>query len=747
MIERFINKALQPLIDRSLQRFATEEAKKTPKLSESSLSKMASEFEADFREYIDNPDPILSAKSWDFYKEVARDNQVHTCESVKKVSVLSSPWYIEPASDDDADVKVAEFEEWGLHHIKGTFRQKLKNMLSAFEYGYSITEKTYGYIHSGEWKGKVGIKYLKTRDPEYLFFNLDKFGNIKEIKQEINFIKKRLKESDAIIYSHDSEFENPYGRADVQFIYKPYIMKKWAMRFWSIALERFGMGIMVAKYDRGNTSQITYLENMFNNIQSRTGFIIPKEIELEIMNSVGQGKMAYESALDRYDKAIARGILIPDLLGFSEVIKGSFALGEKHFDIFTWIVDEIRQELQETVVDEQIAKPWLDLNFTNLTHYPKFKFHPLTEDKKQKIIKLYGSLVKLGAVTPIPEDDKHIRKLIEFPEKQEEEIIEEPEKEPVEEPKKEQPEEEEKVDFTQNKNSKSKCQKVIDFALYKKDWDSIEKTTIGNMKNVMERTRDDFLKMVERKKLLSVENPPSETAIEKIQLKHIGDFKKALENGLVNAYLNSKYKSLIELQKIEAPLRKKFAFEDADMIPMDALSFFKDKIPILKRELLFYTRKAFTISGIERERILGEAKIIFYNHFRQGDIKKTKMLLRKLFDKYLETGEISASTGKLLTPFRIQTIVRTNIAEAMNAGRMAMYNDPDVVDFIVAYTLSIVDDDMTSDECRDRIGEVYNKDEFTPPPYHYQCRSITVPIVKGEEYTITKWHTPTAKGF
>ena len=132
---------------------------------------------------------------------------------------------------------------------------------------------------------------------------------------------------------------------------------------------------------------------------------------------------------------------------------------------------------------------------------------------------------------------------------------------------------------------------------------------------------------------------------------------------------------------------------------------------------------------------------------RHGDAKKTKRLLRRLFDKYLETGEISAKTGKVLTAHRIDTIVRTNIAEAMNAGRMTMYDDPDVRDFIVAYTLSIVDDDMTSDECRDRMGEVYDKDEFAPPPYHHDCRSITVPIVSGETYKITKWHPPIAVGF
>ena len=338
-----------------------------------------------------------------------------------------------------------------------------------------------------------------------------------------------------------------------------------------------------------------------------------------------------------------------------------------------------------------------------------------------------------------------------------EEEEKEPETKPIEEPEEKEPKEEEKIipigseklaNFSKRmkiKHNPTRCQKVIDFAQYNKDWNTIENKTIENMKNVMERTRDDFLKMIDKKSLLAVDEPASETVIEKIQLKHIGDFKRALENGLVSGYLNSKYKALTELQKIEAPLRKKFAFDDADMIPEEALAFFKGKIPIKKKELLFYIRKAFTISGIERERILGEAKIILYNHMRHGDVRKTKKLLRTLFDKYLETGEIK--DGKLLAPYRIETIVRTNIAEAMNAGRMTMYDDPDVQDFIVAYTLSIVDDDMTSDECRDRIGEVYDKDEFIPPPYHYNCRSIAVPITKGETFEKTKWRAPTAVGF
>jgi len=79
------------------------------------------------------------------------------------------------------------------------------------------------------------------------------------------------------------------------------------------------------------------------------------------------------------------------------------------------------------------------------------------------------------------------------------------------------------------------------------------------------------------------------------------------------------------------------------------------------------------------------------------------------------------------------------MAESYNAGRQSAFNDPDVSDYIEAYQVSAVLDNNTTDLCARMDGRVLTKEElesFGHPPWHYQCRTIITPIIRGEDYSI-----------
>src|SRR5258708_30753447 len=106
------------------------------------------------------------------------------------------------------------------------------------------------------------------------------------------------------------------------------------------------------------------------------------------------------------------------------------------------------------------------------------------------------------------------------------------------------------------------------------------------------------------------------------------------------------------------------------------------------------------------------------------------------------------------SPSRLETLGRPNITDAYNQGRISMAKDPDVVDMLAGMRYSAVLDDRTTEICQFLNEKVFEMDdpalEQLAPPNHFNCRSILVPVTKGEasdtemstEHFITAADTP-----
>jgi len=83
---------------------------------------------------------------------------------------------------------------------------------------------------------------------------------------------------------------------------------------------------------------------------------------------------------------------------------------------------------------------------------------------------------------------------------------------------------------------------------------------------------------------------------------------------------------------------------------------------------------------------------------------------------------------------KIQTIKKTSKIYSILCN-MGLKEEYETTEFVERYQVSAILDSRTSDVCENLDGEVFTKNDarFTFPPYHYQCRTIVVPIVEGEQ--------------
>ncbi|WLR49583.1 DUF935 family protein (plasmid) [Halobacillus litoralis] len=283
------------------------------------------------------------------------------------------------------------------HHLDKT----LEEMLTAIWAGFSVTEPVYQRIKEGEFKGKLGLKKMKVINPANISFEVNDYGDVINIVQEIGDRKIKIPKEKAIHYVHSGEFQNPYGNSDLQAVYKHWFIKDKVIKFSNIALERVGTPLIYGKAK--NSNEVGKLQNILDQVMSRNSLAISGADEIGVLDS--SRTMPFLDYINHHNKMMLRGLMIPSLLlGNDSGQAGSYSLSEQHFNIFLFRLQSIQTDL-ENAINEKVVKRLIDLNFGKQAVYPKIKFRPLMEKDKNTLSDIFFKLVNAQILDPELDSD------------------------------------------------------------------------------------------------------------------------------------------------------------------------------------------------------------------------------------------------------------------------------------------------------------------------------------------------------
>jgi SPP1 gp7 family putative phage head morphogenesis protein len=154
----------------------------------------------------------------------------------------------------------------------------------------------------------------------------------------------------------------------------------------------------------------------------------------------------------------------------------------------------------------------------------------------------------------------------------------------------------------------------------------------------------------------------------------------------------------------------------------------------------YFRAKSFWITDVLQDEILAQAQTILYRALRQdrplSDV--TEELDNALRDFLPERD----AAGRLVNiPHRVETIARTNVADAINAGRTVAFSDPETLAYIPALQYSAILDDRVRENHAAWDGVTREVsfwiDTNREPPNGYNCRCLLVPLTIADEYELT----------
>lgn len=366
------------------------------------------------------PDTLVRGKGLKIYADMRLDEQVKAVMNFKRDAITARGWTFKyedesSLSDTEKGKRTRVFTDI-LNRMKGSFVDALNVIATGRDFGYSLTEKVYTDVKIDN-QTYIGINMLMGREPSTFDFWTDEYGILNKVEQQAAGRRLTVDMSRMIHYVHSPEFDRYYGRSDLREAYRAWFIKQRVGEFWALYLERMAGGFLILKKGEdtsmqfGSAEQVS-LQDVLTNLHSSSGIILPKGIEPELIQPASTD--AFEKAMVFWDLAIAKALLVPNLLGISHAGQtGAFAQSQTQLEAFFWTLNADSERL-EAVINEQLIKDLGDQNYGD-GEYPEFSFKPASREHIKQTIADWKLLVDGKSVITTEEDEEHFRKLLDMP--------------------------------------------------------------------------------------------------------------------------------------------------------------------------------------------------------------------------------------------------------------------------------------------------------------------------------------------
>lgn len=305
-----------------------------------------------FISYMPNPDDIVSGTvdSYSTYRKMRTDPRIDSLLNIIKSSALNFPLHVvQGEADEDTYEFIRNLE------IFRNMQKKNKRMLSALDYGFSVSELIWK-IENGTYIPENFI----TRKPERFYFNrnwelfLNTLGEKKKLDQDYKWL----------IFQHDPDDENPYGTSILRCVYWAWMFKQAGYDFWLQATEKFSVKSLIALFQAdGDETTIrdraSEIAQMLMGITSGSAAAVGNVQELKEIGMSGN-LSDFKELVEACDTQISYG-LTGQSIATSTTNGGSLALGEVQAEVLYDSCKGIALELQSVL--QKIINWTVELNY------------------------------------------------------------------------------------------------------------------------------------------------------------------------------------------------------------------------------------------------------------------------------------------------------------------------------------------------------------------------------------------------
>lgn len=286
-------------------------------------------------------------------------------------------WRVEPASESESDVAVAEFIDSCFDDMGSTWDDTLSEILSMLWAGFSVCEEVYkqrngdapGSLSSKFNDGRIGWRKLSIRAQETI-----ERWIFDEVSQELvgleqlappDWKTRIIPANRFLLFRPKAHKDNPEGRSLLRNAYRPWFYKKRIEEIEGIGIERDLAGLPIAfvppkllspDATAESKSLLGQIERMIRNVRrdEKEGVVFPLsrdengnlQYDFKLLNAGGRRNFDTNQIVTRYDHRIAQ-TLLADFILMGQQAVGSFALAESKTSLFAVALGAFLDAIQD----------------------------------------------------------------------------------------------------------------------------------------------------------------------------------------------------------------------------------------------------------------------------------------------------------------------------------------------------------------------------------------------------------------
>lgn len=329
-------------------------------------------------------------------------------------TLLRSDIQVAPAGETDIDKRAAEQIEKSLKGMRDSLETKLKQLASAFFYGFDIHEIVYkrdaeGYVAWADW----GLRRQETLER----WETDKNGRVIAFTQRPapTYKLATIPLKKCIHVLADDSDGSPEGRGALRPMYRYWYMVTQFELLGGIGLER-GVGFPV--FERTDDPAIQLTDDQENDLAAQAAAIrqneqayvlLPPGIKFRFEPMPGVEAASYLAFIQNF-RIWMLSTSLSEFIVLGTGDTGSFALGKSKIDLFLKALTGFQDKLCDAI-NRQAIPQLCKYNGWVLEEYPKVSLPAVREYDLEKLGGFAATLEGIGAFHVTPQDEEWLRKI------------------------------------------------------------------------------------------------------------------------------------------------------------------------------------------------------------------------------------------------------------------------------------------------------------------------------------------------
>jgi phage gp29-like protein len=252
------------------------------------------------------------------YDYMKRDSHIWSCWTSRTLPVASAPWRITSSSGPQAKALTKQLKSFPeLQRLRLVLLEAIFRGYAGFEFEFNPP---------GE--DCIVRDIIPIRADKITFTNE---GEPRLITQDHPYEGEPMPFPKFVVVSHGERYHgHQRGMGLGQKVWWPYFMKSAGMKFWAIAVERFGMPGIKAKIE--NTGSIAdrraRWKEILRDYVGGSGVVYMGEEEIDLIEANNPG-MAYTKFCEFLDSEISKA-MVGQTLTTEQGSRGAYSLGKVH---------------------------------------------------------------------------------------------------------------------------------------------------------------------------------------------------------------------------------------------------------------------------------------------------------------------------------------------------------------------------------------------------------------------------------